>query len=175
MCSRSGRGCRQTLRGVLFATFWLSDDVRILQLSARQSATLFVQGLRKVSVRSVAVLFCLSVPPPPRHVFWAGMAGWELSKLPAASHASCVAVTRRDWRHSTQLEKSTLMLDRGAKKEKEIKFLLRPPVRHLPISLEVREWHQLMTVGRRRHQLWHRNSMFQASCGIMQGLLLYRH
>ena len=63
---------------------------------------------------------------------------------------------------------------RAKKKESEIKFFISPPVRHLPISLEVREWHQLMTVGRRRHQHWHKNSMFQASGGIMQGLLLYR-
>lgn len=38
--------------------------------SARQSASLFVQGLRKVSVQSLAALFCLSVSfatsPPPR-------------------------------------------------------------------------------------------------------------
>lgn len=57
---------------------------------------------------------------------------------------------------------------------REIPFFISPPVRHLPISLEVREWHQLMTVGRRRHQRWHRNSMFQASGGIMRGLLLRR-
>lgn len=43
----------------------------------------FVQAVRKV-----AVLFCLDVPPPPTRVFWAGIAGWELSKLPAASYAS---------------------------------------------------------------------------------------
>ena len=110
-----------------FATVWLSDDVRILLPSARQSASLFVQGLRKVSVRSLAVLFCLSVsfatsPPSRRHVFWAGMAGWELSKLPAASHASCLAVTRRDGRHSTQLVKSTLMLGWGGKKGKKCMY-----------------------------------------------------
>lgn len=162
-----------------FATFWLSDDVHILLPSARQSVSLFVQGLRKVSVRSLAVLFCLSVsfatsPPSCRHVFWAGMAGWELSKLPAASHASSVAVTRRDGRHSTQLVKSTLMLGRGGKKRERNQIFISPPVRHLPISLEVRECHQLMTMGRRRHQHWHKNSMFQASGGIMQGLLLYR-
>lgn len=110
-----------------FSTFWLSDDMRILSPSARQSGSLFVQGLRKVSMRSLAVLFCLSMSfatssPSCRRVFWVGMAGWELSKLPAASHASCLAVTRRDGRHSTQLVKSTLMLGRGGKKRKKSHF-----------------------------------------------------
>lgn len=67
------------------------------------------------------------------------------------------------------------MLDRGgANTDRSEKFNFAP-VRHLPISLELREWHQLMPVGRRRHQLWRRNSMFQASGGIMRGLLPHRH
>lgn len=60
---------------------------------------------------------------------------------------------------------------RRGQTQTEVKNLTLPPVRHLPISLELREWHQLMPVGRRRHQLWRRNSMFQASGGITRGLL----
>lgn len=47
-----------------------------------------------------------------------------------------------------------------------------PPVRHLPLSLEVTQWHQLMAAGRRRHQLWRRDNMFQASGGVTRGPLL---
>lgn len=61
--------------------------------SARQSASLFVQGLsEKVSVRSLAVLFCLSVYHPPaalaaascRRVFpsWHGVAGESSPSCP---------------------------------------------------------------------------------------------
>lgn len=135
------------------AAFCLSSDV--LWPSARQSASLFVQGLGIKSVhpmwlRSFVSACLLQVRPPARRrVFGAGMAGWELSKLPAASHASCLAVTRPDRRHSTQLVKSTLMLTKKKKKNgrKEITFFISPPVCHLPISLEVKEWHQLMTAG----------------------------
>lgn len=109
-------------------------------------------------------------PSSCQHVFWVGMAGWELSKLPAASHASCLAVAGWDGCHSTQLAKFRSDVGQGKKKEERNHNFIH----HLPISLEVREWHQLMTVGRRRHQRWHKSSMFQASGGIMQGLLLYR-
>lgn len=112
-------------------------------------------------------VFCNFRPPPAGISCDAGMAGWELSKLPAASHASCLAVTRRDGRHSTQLVRSTLMLGRERKKTRKKSRFYFAPVCHLPISLEVKEWRQLMTVGRRRHRHWHRRSMFQASGGIM--------
>lgn len=159
--------------------------MRILSPSVRQSASLFVQGLRKVSVQSLAALFCLSVsfatspPPVPCHpLLPACLLSWHgrVRALQAARSFSCILLGCHKMRWAPFNPISEIHSDvrkRGEKGERNHIFI-SPPVRHLPISLEVREWHQLMTVGRRRHQHWHKRSMFQASGGIMRGLLLCR-
>lgn len=144
----------------------------ILLPSARQSASLFVQGLQKSERALLSRHVFLQLRPPlsspagvSSELAWRGESSPSCPQL--LMHPAWLS-RGRDGRHSTQLVKSTLML------VERNQIFISPPVRHLPISLEVREWHQLMTVGRRRHQHWHKNSMFQASGGIMRGLLLYR-
>lgn len=118
-------------------------------------------------------VFCNLAPLLPACLLsWHG----RVRALQAARSFSCILLGchKTRWAPFNPISEIHSDVGKRGKKEKEITFFISPPVRHLPISLEVREWHQLMTVGRRRHQLWHKNSMFQASGGIMQGLLLYR-
>lgn len=132
-------------------------------------------------------VFCNFAPPPPpsaatdpfsscRRVFpsWHG----GVRALQAARSFSCILCGCHETRWAPFNPISEIHSDVGSggeeKRGKEIKFFISPPVRHLPISLEVKEWQQLTAVGRRRHQRWHQDSVFQASGGITRGRLLHR-
>lgn len=102
---------------------WLKEwRTNLLALSDTKCKFVFSRFLKSERpIPSSALLsqrvFCNFHPPPASVPSDSGMAGWELSKLPAASHASSLAVTRRDGRHSTQLVRSTLMVGRTKKKK----------------------------------------------------------
>lgn len=118
--------------------------------------------------------FCLPVsfttsPPSCQRVLGAGMA----RALQAARSFSCIQLGCHKTRWAPFNPISEIHSDAGKKGRKKSRFYFTP-VRHLPISLEVRQWHQLMTVGQRRRRRWHKCSMFQASGGIMRVLLLER-
>lgn len=99
-------------------------------------------------------VFCNFAPLLPACLLsWHG----RVRALQAARSFSCILLGCHKTRWAPFNPISEIHSDvakRGKKRERNHIFI-SPPVRHLPISLEVREWHQLMTVGRRRHQHWH--------------------
>lgn len=114
----------------------------------------------KVSMRYVVVLFCLSTPfatfAPPLllacHLRWHGRA----RALQAACSFSCILLVCHRAKLASFNPISQIHSDVKENETNKLQFSFHP-VCHLPILLEVGEWHQLMTKGQRRHEYWRNN------------------
>lgn len=111
------------------------------------------------AICSCAVLsqhaFATFAPPPlllACHLRWHGRA----RALQAACSFSCILLVCHRAKLASFNPISQIHSDVKENETNKLQFSFHP-VCHLPILLEVGEWHQLMTKGQRRHEYWRNN------------------